>query len=116
MYTIIDKNSGQEIRTHDMFRVSSPFPDIELGENEQMIYIPDNSTLFNQLQSAYECTLTVDQEGIGMGIAVTKTMEQYWQENPLPPQLPTPAEEIAQLKNSLKDTQEAVDFLIMGGM
>lgn len=96
MYTVTDL-VGKEIRTHDMFRVSSPFPGLELGENEQVVYIPDDSPLLNLLQSAYECTLAINQEGTAIDITVTKTMEQYWQENPPEPPEPTEADYLLDL-------------------
>lgn len=95
MYTIINSNTGQEIRTHDMFRVSKPFPEIELGANEQVAYIPD--ALLPQIAEACECTITVDGEGVATAIAITKTMEQYWQENPPTPPEPTEADYLLDL-------------------
>ncbi|NLE06855.1 MAG: hypothetical protein GX638_18915 [Crenarchaeota archaeon] len=91
MYTVID-SVGKEIRTHNMFRVSEPFPGVELAEGEQLVEVPD--TLLSQINSAYECIITVDAEGTATGITVTKTMEQYRQENPPPPMPPTETERL----------------------
>jgi len=102
MYTIIEKNTGQEIRSHNMFRVSAPFPGVELGENERVAFIP--SELIEQLNNAYECNITVDQEGVATNITIEKTMEQYWQDNP--PAEPEPTElEILQEENELLKTR-----------
>lgn len=79
MYTVIDKLTGNEIRTHNMFRVGAPFPSVELGENEQLAYIPE--ILLTQLEVAYECVITIDAEGVATTISVTKSIEQWRQEN-----------------------------------
>ncbi|MEG6521152.1 hypothetical protein [Desulfotomaculum sp. 1211_IL3151] len=89
MYTIIDKNTGQEITMHDMFRVSEPFPGLKLADNEIVVFIPDDSPLFTEIQTAYECIITVDKTGTATAVTVTKTFEQYWQENPPSPPKPT---------------------------
>lgn len=87
MYTVINSISGEEIRSHYMFRCSNIFPNLILANDEQVIFIPD--LLVEEINSAYECSITVDEEGVATVITVTKTMEQWKQENPLPPQEPT---------------------------
>jgi len=87
MYTIINITTGKEIRTHNMFRVSEPFPGVELEESERLVYIPE--VLLPLLNFAYECIIAVDEDGIAVAITITKTMEQYWQEKPSQPPQPT---------------------------
>lgn len=95
MYTVINKTTGVEIITHDMFRISAPFPGIKLNEDEQLVFIPD--TLLSQITDAYECIIDVDVDGVATGITVIKTMEQYRQENPPAPPKPTPEEYLLDL-------------------
>lgn len=80
MYTIINKTTGQEIRTHDMFRCSAVFPNLELAENEQVAYIPEE--LIETINSAYECTITADEEGTATAITITKTLAEWQAEQP----------------------------------
>jgi len=94
MFTLINKTTGREIRSHNMFRVSSPFSDVELGENEQLAYIPDDSPFLDELQGTYDCTLVVDREGTITGLTIIKTLEQYQLENPPAPQPPSRVEEL----------------------
>lgn len=103
MYTVINKTTGEEIKLHNMYRIPSPFPGIEPAENEQMVRIPDE--LIATLQSADECTITVDEEGTATAITVTKTMVEWQAEQPVVTPEPTTEEmllaaylEIEQLK------------------
>jgi len=79
MYTIINKYTGQEKRTHEMFRCSNIFPDLVLEENERVVFVPNE--LIEQLNDAYECIIAVDEEGTATEVTITKTIEQWRQEN-----------------------------------
>jgi len=102
MYTVINSITSQEIRLHNMFRCSSIFPDLELGENEQVAFIPN--TLIEIINSAYECIITVDSSCTATAITITKTIEQWRQENPLP--IPPKTElELLQEENEVLKTR-----------
>ena len=108
MFTVIDKLTGNEIRTHSMFRVGSLLG-VQLAENEQLAYIPND--LIEQLESAFECSITVDENGMATAITVTKTLEQWRQENPLPPQ---PLTEIEQLRLEMAQANtELFEMMLM---
>jgi len=80
LYTVINKNTGQEIRSHNAFRIGSLNPNIIIGENEKVVLVPN--TLIAQLKTAYECTITANTQGTATAITVTKTMEEWEAEQP----------------------------------
>jgi len=107
MYTIINKSTGYEIRTHDMFRCSNIFPNLELGENEQIVLIP--VLLIGLINNAYECSISVGQEGIVTAINVTKTMAEWQAEQPIVTQ---PKSELELLQEQLAtQNQTQSDFM-----
>jgi len=111
MYTIINSATGEEIHYHNMFRNPDIFPNLELGENEKVAYIPDE--LVSTLQSSQECIIAVDEEGTATSITVTKTMEQWRQENPLPIPPKSDAERIVGLENTIVGLMDVVMIMQM---
>jgi len=114
MHTVINSNTGQEIMGHNLFRVSGIYPNDVVGENEQIVFVPE--TLGQQLKAAYECTISADGEGVATGIVVTKTIEQWRQENPPAPQ-PLTEIEILRLEQA-QSNAEMIDLMMsmLGGM
>ena len=90
-----------------------------LPEGQEYIRLHDEVELVQKISLAYSCELVFDDNCNVIDVNVTKTLEQYWQENPPTLPEPTPEEKIAQLEQQLADTNAMLlEFMeiSLGGM